>query len=74
MPLRVTIELVPHGIEQNARVLRRVDITQVDQLDSDPEGQRVYRAVSDGKCVSLLHRRGDGAEALCCAALSELRA
>lgn len=74
MPLRVTIEVVPHGDESRAEVLHRATITQVRALDDYPDGLRLYRVDADGDTVvtGLAHYRVNGAVALVREALHHL--
>lgn len=69
MPLEVRIDVVPHGIEAARRTIDVIHITQVDKLDDDPEGERIY-AVKGLKHSFVKHRRGDGAETLAALALA----
>lgn len=63
MPIEVRIDVVPHGVEALRHPIRIVRITQVERLDDDPEGWRVYRVVG-ARTSRVRHKRSDGAEVL----------
>lgn len=48
MPLRVTVELIPHGDENNKRKIAVIDIENVGGLESDSAGD--YRVRAEGEC------------------------
>jgi hypothetical protein len=80
--LRVTIEIVPHGIESAARVLDRIEIAQIQNLEPDNSGGlRRYMYKRSGvkwDDVSLIdvgevtHHRKEGAAALAAKVLEKL--
>lgn len=69
MPLEVRIDVVPHGIEAARKTLRIITITQVEKLDDDPGGERIYE-VRGTRTARIQHARKDGAGALAAKALS----
>lgn len=66
MPLRVTIDLIPHGDERQRQTLEQITITQEMAYDTDPDGYRGYQIVFDDgdRMQFVTHRRGDGAARL----------
>lgn len=72
MPLEIKIDLIPHGIEEQRQTLDRVRITQVRQLDNDPEGERIYQVEYNGHFYEVKHRRSEGPLALSTKALVKL--
>ncbi len=63
MPLELSIDVIPHGYEQQRQRIGNIRITQVEKLDADPDGERIYRVVG-ARDTRVRHRRGDGALAL----------
>lgn len=69
MPIEVRIDVIPHGVETARQQMGTVRITQVEKLDDDPEGWRVY-AVSGARLSHVKHKRSDGAMRLVALALA----
>ncbi len=75
--LRITVEVVPHGNEARAEIVRSVIVGNEGPTSPgaghDPGGQRYYRWKSKGCTGRLKHHRKDGATALAAAVLSVVK-
>lgn len=74
MTLRVTIEIIPFGVEEDARVIDVINISNVGRK-MDPTFHRYlveHNCYKTGKGLNIVHRREDGALALAALALDEI--
>jgi len=62
MTLRVTLEIVPFGVEENKRTIHTIDISNQGRVDGSTD-QCSYGVVLDGVPMAntFLHYRSDGA-------------
>lgn len=75
MTLRVTLEIIPFGVESNKRTIEVINISNVEQTDLDLfvyriEDNRYKEFREDDQFVE--HKRSDGALQLVAKALSRL--
>lgn len=69
MPLELRIDVIPRGVESLREILGTVRITQIEQHDQDPGGERTYSVVG-ARRSEVRHRRRDGALVLVAKALA----
>lgn len=69
MPIDVKIEMVPHGDDALRHQIGEVRIRQVEKLDTDSDGWRIYEVIG-ARVTTVRHRRGDGAGVLVAKAIA----
>lgn len=67
MTLRVTLEIVPFGVEENKRTIHTININNITGISNVPDvGQHEYEVISDGQKQewTVKHTRSLGARLL----------